>query len=46
MKFKIKIYLIKSEILLSCSKDCTIRFWNIVTSSKLVLFCGKESNVN
>ena len=44
--YDLKFHPIKPEILLSCSKDCTIRIWNIVTSSQLVLFGGKESNLS
>ena len=44
--YDLKTHPLKPEILLSCSKDCTIRIWNIITSSQLVLFGGKESNLS
>ena len=34
-----------AEILLSCSKDCTVRLWNILSAAQLAIFGGPDGHL-
>ena len=34
-----------ADILLSCSKDCTVRLWNVLSTTQLAIFGGPEGHL-